>query len=159
MDFEVFTTAIDVNDSVVSKEPQKAQLAWARLGQWRLYDNLTRSSVPILNRLREVVEAQCYGRNSLPLLSSQPALAVAHADMVRHGGLSHTLWPMGIIRRISPFWRCIWAAISSPPPLHACAACSAEQRCASSQRSRSVGTAACDDETTHVSTIESNGYK
>ena len=54
--FEVFTTTIGVHDSVVSNEPHKAQLAWARLGQWRLYDKLTCLSVPVLTRLREFEE-------------------------------------------------------------------------------------------------------
>ena len=31
--FEVFVTTIGVQDSVVSNEPHKAQLTWARLGQ------------------------------------------------------------------------------------------------------------------------------
>ena len=51
--FEVFATTIDVRAVVASKEPQKARLAWAKLDQWRSFDNLTRSSVPVMARLRE----------------------------------------------------------------------------------------------------------
>ena len=38
---------------VASEEPQKARLVWAKLDQWRSFDNLTRSSVPVMARLRE----------------------------------------------------------------------------------------------------------
>ena len=52
--FEAFATVIDVNAEIASKEPNKARLLWAKLDEWRAFDTLTRSSVVVMGRLREL---------------------------------------------------------------------------------------------------------
>ena len=46
--FEAFATVIDVNAEIASKEPNKARLLWAKLDEWRAFDNLTHSSVAVM---------------------------------------------------------------------------------------------------------------
>eukprot|EP01048_Picozoa_sp_COSAG05_P000736 COSAG05_NODE_22_length_32312_cov_23.410890_12_plen_109_part_00 len=51
---QVYRIIPDVNAEIASKEPNKARLLWAKLDEWWAFDTLTRSSVVVMGRLREL---------------------------------------------------------------------------------------------------------